>query len=610
RKSEERYKLLIESLPIAFALHSEGKIIFVNAATVKLMGANNKEELIGKDILDFLRPEYKDLALTRINNMLTSRAVQNSVEEKITRIDGSVIDVEISASPIFYQDKMTIQIVINDISWRKAAEKALVESEEKYRKLVETANDAIIITEAETGKIIDINLKAEKLIGRPKSEIIGLHQSLLYSTDDLQRYNEYFKNLDINELQRTIEDISIKHCTGYLIPVEINSNIFVLGGRKIVQGIYRDITDRKQAEEQIRILSRAVEQSPISIVITDTSGNIEYVNLKFTQLTGYTLSEVLGKNPRILKSGETSAETYKQLWKSIVSGNEWQGELHNRKKDGTFYWEFVSISPIRDNKGNISHFLAVKEDITAKKIMNEELVIAKEDAEASDKLKSEFLAQMSHEIRTPLNIILSYNYLLQEELEESFKTKYNSIFNSINSSSKRLLRTIDLILNMSAIQTGRLKANFSNVNIYSILNKLLEEFNSTAESRNIDLLFYPTLSNSDILTDEYLITEIFQNLIDNALKYTNKGKVEIIVYENKNGQICVDVTDTGIGIAKEYLPRLFQPFTQEEAGYSRKYEGNGLGLALVKKYSEMISSEIIVKSEKDKGSTFTVIFTK
>jgi PAS domain S-box-containing protein len=608
RNSEERYKQLIESLPVAFAIHSEEKIIYVNAAAVKLMGADDKEKLTGKSILDFVHPEYREVVLTRIENMLSPSYSQNLVEEKIIRPDGSVIDVEISASPILYQDKMAIQIVVNDISWRKAAEKALIESEEKYRKLVETANDAIIITDAETGNIIDINLKAEELIGQLKSKIIGLHQSLLYSTDDLQKYNAYFRNLNISEPQKTIEDISIKHYSGYFIPVEINSNIFVLGGKKIVQGIYRDITDRKQAEEQIRILSRAVEQSPISIVITDTFGNIEYVNLKFAQLTGYTLPEVLGKNPRILKSGNNPVETYKNLWESITSGKEWHGELHNKKKDGTLYWEYVTISPVRDNKGNISHFLAVKEDITAKKIMTEELIIAKEEAEASDRLKSEFLAQMSHEIRTPLNIILSYNYLLKEELEENSKTKYAPIFNSIDSASKRLLRTIDLILNMSAIQTGKLKINFSNVNLYSILNKLVEEFISTAESRNIALLFYPTLNNPNIITDEYLITEIFQNIIDNALKYTNKGKVEIIVYENKSKQICVDISDTGIGITKEYLPKLFQPFTQQEAGYSRKYEGNGLGLALVKKYSEMIGSEIFVKSEKDKGSTFTVIF--
>jgi len=161
---------------------------------------------------------------------------------------------------------------------------------------------------------------------------------------------------------------------------------------------------------------------------------------------------------------------------------------------------------------------------------------------------------------------------------------------------------------MSAIHTGKLIANFSNVDLQSILNKLISEFKSTAESRSIKLIFKPLLINIIIKTDEHLITEIFQNLIDNAIKYTNEGKVEITVYENERKQTCVDVSDTGIGIAKDNLPKLFQPFTQEETGYSRKYEGNGLGLALVKKYSDMIGSEIIVKSEKNNGSIFTLIF--
>ena len=161
---------------------------------------------------------------------------------------------------------------------------------------------------------------------------------------------------------------------------------------------------------------------------------------------------------------------------------------------------------------------------------------------------------------------------------------------------------------MSAIHTGKLTANFSNVDLQSILNRLIIEFRSAAESRSIKLIFNPLLINTNIKTDEHLITEIFQNLIDNAVKYTNEGKVEIKVYENERKQICVDVSDTGIGIAKDFLPKLFQPFTQEETGYSRKYEGNGLGLALVKKYSDMIGSELIVKSEKNKGSIFTVIF--
>jgi len=607
RKSEERYRYLIESLPSAVVLQADEKIIFVNETAVLLIGAKNKDELIGKNILDFIHQDYHNLTIQRIDSMISTFISQKLIEVKFVRLDGSVIDVEITAAPIHYLNKTSIQVVANDITWRKKTEDALRISEEKYRTLVEMANDAIIIVDFETGVIIDANLKAEKLIGKTKPEIIGMHHLQLHPQEDTEKYKDAFKR-DAYDPGHFPEDTYVKHSSGNLIPVEISYNICMLGNEKVIQINFRDLTERKQADEQIRILSQAVEQSPNSVIITDTSGNIKYVNLKFTELTGYTITEVLGKNPRILKSGETSNEIYKQLWGAITSGNDWHGELHNKKKNGTTYWEYVSISPIRDHKGRINHFLAVKEDITVKKLMTEELILAKVKAEESDRLKSEFLAQMSHEIRTPLNIILSYNYMLKEELDKNPNANYATLFNSIDSSSKRLLRTIDLILNMSAIQTGKLKANYSNVDLYSILTRLIIEFTSTAESRKIKLSLKSLLTNSILKTDEHLITEIFQNLIDNALKYTNEGKVEIIIYENECKQVCVDISDTGIGITKEYIPKLFQPFTQEESGYSRKYEGNGLGLALVKKYSDTIGTEILVKSEKDKGSTFTVRF--
>jgi PAS domain S-box-containing protein len=166
----------------------------------------------------------------------------------------------------------------------------------------------------------------------------------------------------------TIHELEMVSKDGRRVPLEVSIRFICDEGLPIaIQGIARDITERKRAEEQLRKLSQAVEQSPACVVITDPSGNIEYVNPKFTQLTGYTLEEALGKNPRILKSGETPPEVYKQLWETITSGREWRGEFHNKKKNGELYWESASISPVRDTRGAITHFLAVKEDITERK---------------------------------------------------------------------------------------------------------------------------------------------------------------------------------------------------------------------------------------------------
>ncbi|RJP72048.1 MAG: sensor histidine kinase, partial [Ignavibacteriales bacterium] len=236
---------------------------------------------------------------------------------------------------------------------------------------------------------------------------------------------------------------------------------------------------------------------------------------------------------------------------------------------------------------------------------------AKEKAEKSDRLKSEFLAQMSHEIRTPINTILSFNSLLREELEDKVSEDLRTSFRTIENGGRRLIRTIDLILNMSQLQTGSYDLN---IREFDILNDILEniylEFKNFADNKNLklDLICKTNLTRID--GDYFTIVQIFSNLIDNAIKYTNEGSVEIIIYLNSASELCIDVKDTGIGISEEFMPRLFTPFTQEESGYTRTYEGNGLGLALVKKYAEMNNIEIIVNSKKDRGSTFTVKFCK
>ena len=239
------------------------------------------------------------------------------------------------------------------------------------------------------------------------------------------------------------------------------------------------------------------------------------------------------------------------------------------------------------------------------------MVKAKERAEESDRLKSVFLAQVSHEVRTPLNVVLNYNSIISETIEEKLPGELDSELKAVDNGGKRLLRTIDLILNMSLIQTGNYKVNLEKIDLNDLLKRLINEFNSLAKEKNLQLIFDPGESGSFIFGDEYTLAQTFQNLIDNAIKYTEQGKVEVKIYNNdNNGMINVDIKDTGIGISEEYIPNLFKPFSQEEEGYSRKFEGNGLGLALTRKYIELNNADIKVKSIKGKGTTFTVELNK
>ncbi len=608
-------------------LDSENK--FRKIAEKSLVGVY----LIQDEVFKYINPKFAEIFEYEVDEMINIKGPKEiSTEESWglvknyigKRLDGSLdsihyefvaltknnrkIVVEVYGSRTEYEDKPAVIGTLLDITERKNSENALKESEQKYRKLISSANDSILIAETETGKIIDANKKAEILLDRKRDEIIGLHQSEIHPKDKKKQYNGLFKTrVSMSEGFSGME-IYVEQKNGKQIPVEVSSSLLTLGGKSIMLGIFRDITDRKQAENQIRKLSQAIEQSPSSIVITNLDGAIEYVNPRFTQLTGYEPEEAIGRNSKFLQSGKTPREVYTDLWAQLEKGKDWRGEFHNKKKNGELYWESASISPIKNADGKITHYLAVKENITEAKALNEELIRAKEKAEESDRLKSEFLAQMSHEIRTPLNVMLSYNSLIKDELSETPSDDLQSAFNSIDSAGKRLLRTIDLILNMAAIQTGYIDVNNTKVDVAKVIVQLIKEFNYTITNQNIELFYKIDADYTQINADDYIVSEIFQNLINNAIKYTPGGKVEVIVYERDDNKLYVDVIDTGIGISEEYLPKLFLPFTQEETGYSRKFEGNGLGLALVKNYIDLLGATISIKSTKGKGSKFTVCF--
>ena len=365
--------------------------------------------------------------------------------------------------------------------------------------------------------------------------------------------------------------------------------------------------ERNKAKEDTLKLSRAIVQSPISILITNINGEIEYVNPMFEKVSQYSFEEVFGKNPRIVKSGHHPKEYYLNIWDTILSGKDWHGELLNKRKNGELFWENVIISPIKNDKGIITHFVSIKEDITEKKIMIEELIASKKQAEVSEKIKTEFLAQMSHEIRSPLNVILNFIGLIKDEVAENLSDDMADSFQSINSASARIIRTVDLILNMTDLQLGSYDLSIEAVNVVELLKRIIKEYAQSANKKGLELKLEMEFDELTLTTDEYALMQIVSNLIDNAIKYTEKGKISVSLEKNKANCVIIKVNDTGIGMSENFLPKLFKSFTQEEQGYTRSFDGNGLGMALVKQYCNVISAEISVDSKKSFGSTFTVI---
>lgn len=352
------------------------------------------------------------------------------------------------------------------------------------------------------------------------------------------------------------------------------------------------------------------ERDIISIPYFSDQNDSDFIIINAKNSDTLTAEVILNKKPLYLKSPDLKRRrslnktigTQAKAWigMPLIAKDEVLGAicLQNYENENQFTSSDLYLMK------NISEFIAIA---LRNKLIEEELIKAKEMAEKSNKLKSEFLAQMSHEIRTPVSAIFCFADLIKSGLGDSISEDIEIGFEAIANGSKRLMRTIDLILDMSSIQTGNYEPKIQSINLDKILRDVILEFTPQLEKKEVSLNYIENRAEPIIKGDPYTVTNIFISLIDNAIKFTHFGEITIKVYTGKN-KTFVDVSDTGIGISEEYLKDLFSPFSQEEQGYTRRYDGTGLGLALVKKYCELNNAEIKVKSEKDKGSTFTIVF--
>lgn len=378
---------------------------------------------------------------------------------------------------------------------------------------------------------------------------------------------------------------------------------------RLVQAVYRAFNEaeeqkaRMRAEKELRKLSSAVEQSPNSIIITDTKGNIEYINPATIKLSGYSNEELIGKNPRIFSSGENREEAVSLLWKTITAGKVWQGEFHNKKRNGELYWEAASISPIIDNHNVTTHYLAIKEDITEHKILTSNLIAAKEKAEESDRLKTAFLNNISHEIRTPMNAIIGFSEFLSDpDLQPEKRKEFADI---IVQNCNQLLSIISDIISIATLEAGQEIISEKELDLNTILKNLFEQFQINAKRQHINLNLKPFLPPEEnmVISDETKLVKVLTNLIGNALKFTKQGHVNF-GYDVKDKEIEFSVEDTGIGIPPEMQEEIFDRFRQVETTSARQFGGSGLGLSISKAYVELLGGKMWVVSKLNNGSTF------
>ncbi len=485
---------------------------------------------------------------------------------------------------------------------RRAAQLMTQKSEEKFRNLFENHVAAKLLIDVDSGAILEANEAAARLVKLTVEELKRVDWRVLAQST----------SMELSELIRSIQENGKTHFEsrlirkdGAIVDLEIFASKINVADESTVHAIIHDITDKKRTEEENMLLKKAVESSNISISITNLQGDLIYVNPFFLKVTGYSPEEVLGRNPRLLKSGCQPAEFYTHMWNTILSGHDWEGEFQNKKKNGELFWVKAVLSPITNRVGEITHFVAVKDDITEYRKLLCELTTAKNKAEESDRLKTAFLHNVSHEIRTLMNAIMGFGqFLADEDLNPQQRHEF---FGILNQSAKRLMNTVDDMVEMATILSGVVKVDVGEVYLLGLLTELCFNFKNQFAEKKLSLKLSAATVDDQlfVLTDENILKRILEELLDNALKFTTEGFIEIgVKFEDQLLEIFVK--DSGIGIDLAHQLMIFSPFNQVDASIARSYEGNGLGLGIVSGYAQILGVEIKINSEPGNGSTFSL----
>lgn len=602
-------------------LHEKLKeiLIRVNADMKVVYASKNFSAKMGRKISDISGKTIYDCELFGDTTNTISEHIArvfNSQKQKDIDILLQKEDKRIWYNSLFIPEtdpvsqQQTVLIILKNINRFKIIEEKLFESEQRYQMASEAADLGIWDYIVGTDKTF-YSRRWKSLLGYYPDEIedkFSVWEDLLHP-EDRDRAVLNLNNFLESNLRVYESEFRLKHKNGYFVWIKSRATALRDENGKAIRmfGTHRDITEEKKSESEFKKLHQAILQSPISVIITDAQGYIEFFNPAFCKITGWHDQEIIGKRPSILKSNYHPSNYYEKLWKTINSGNEWQGEFKNKKKNGEYYWELASISPIRNSFGTITHFVKISENISYLKKIENDLKKAKQDAEAANNYKNHFLANMSHEIRTPINTIIGFSELLKNEnLSTEKRNKFSDI---IEENSQALLRLIDDIIDVAKIEANELKIKkeaCSLDDLFSELDTIYTNYLKRKQKSNLDLIIQvPEESHHDVIfTDPYRLKQIINNLFLNALKHTEAGHIEIgytIVNDNK---LRFFVADTGSGIPASRLKNIFKRFQFADDQTASETHGSGIGLSISKDLALLLGGDINVKSVVDEGSIF------
>ncbi|MCP4660065.1 MAG: PAS domain S-box protein [bacterium] len=605
RESEARYRHLFEQAhDSVFIVDPRTRCILdVNENAFRRLGYT-REELLALQIDDV------DIPADQSNNDAVIAAVQASggmvFEQEHRRKDGSIMPVELSARVVELAGRKVFQSNARDITKRREAEEALRESEERFRGVFENAVDAIFIHDLE-GHIRGVNQRACESLGYSRKELLELSFHEIDAELTAQQSREMWAEL--SRSKTLVFESRLCRKDGGSFPVEAHVGLFEQRGESLVMDLVRDISERKVAEAAMRKLSAAVEHNPNAVVITDAEGHIEYVNPAFTAISGYQPEEVIGHNPRFLKSGQVLPELYEALWSTITAGEVWRGEVCNRKKSGDLFWALLSISSIKDDEGLISHYIGIQEDITEHKRIEEELAQAQRM-----EVVGQLTGGIAHDFNNLLTVVLGNLELLSIHLRGD--ERHHKLAEAGLRAAQRGSELTHRLLAFSRKQPLRPAV----IEVDPLVAEILELLQRTlGESIEIETVLEEGVS--PIYADSGQVQNALLNLALNArdaMPVGGKLTMEVRGVDlderyavrqppvQPGDFVLIEVRDTGCGMSQEVAQRAVEPFftTKGMATHS------GLGLSMVYGFAKQSGGHVEIETEEGVGTRVKLVLPR
>src|SRR2546422_8645650 len=604
RRSEEYFRLLIENASdVILVLNSDGTVRYQSPSAERVLGYK-PEDAIGKSGFEFIHPDDLPNVTNAFADAIKSPGATLSIEMRARHRDGSWRMLEAIGNNLL-NNPVVAGVIINtrDITERKRVEEALRASEERYRELFENASD-IVYTHDLAGQITSVNNAGKQVTGYTHEELLSFNIAQLVAPDYLARAGKMIEQ-KLAGAGTTEYELEIVAKDGHRVPLEVSFRLIYKDGKPIAaQGIARDITERKRAEEELIRLSSAVRMSTDSIVVSDLEGKIVDVNEATLKMYGTAdKGDLTGKSAFDLIVPDDRAKAFAGREETLKKGFLRTRDYQVIIKDGSTIPVEMSVALMQDAGGNPVGFVAVSRDITEHKRLEEALRQSKENAEAANRTKSEFLAAMSHELRSPLTVILGYTSLLLEQTFGSLREEQADTLRRIDRNAQELFDLITTVLDLSRLEAGRLPLEVREVQVPELLEELKAETQGVRERTSLEFVWQVEGELPPLQTDPGKVKVVVKNLIGNAVKFTKAGSITVVAH-NHDGGVEISVTDTGVGISQEALELIFEPFHQVDN--SGQLGGTGLGLHIVKRLLELLGGTVTVESEVGRGSTFRV----